>query len=208
MSVSTAPLPPAPLKSAPKPSLAGLTRAQLAEALQTAGVPEREIRMRASQLWHWIYFRGADDFDAMLNICKAYARQLAEHFSLGAAGDRRGAGLDRRHAQMADALARRKATATKAPKSNASIFPRATAARCAFRAGRLHADLQLLPYRHAEAGPQSHVAGDHRRSSSSRATGSAIFPDWSAPTDGLMPGGEGVRARLEHRLHGHGRAAL
>ena len=44
---------------APPTSLIGLTREALAEALAGIGVPERQRRMRASQLWRWIYNRGA-----------------------------------------------------------------------------------------------------------------------------------------------------
>ena len=67
----------------PKPSLVGLTRAGLAEALrERIGTPEREIRMRVSQLWHWIYFQGAENFSAMLNVSKVMRQKLDEHFSL------------------------------------------------------------------------------------------------------------------------------
>ncbi len=55
---------------AAKPSLLGLTRAGLADALGAVGVPERERRMRVTQLWQWIYFQGATSFDAMLNVSK------------------------------------------------------------------------------------------------------------------------------------------
>src|SRR5579872_7060258 len=65
-----------------KPSLAGATRAGLAEALRGVGVAEREIKMRVAQLWHWIYFRGATDFDKMLNIAKPMRAALAERFTL------------------------------------------------------------------------------------------------------------------------------
>ena len=41
----------------------GLTRAQLADALGSVGVPEKQRKMRVQQLWHWIYFRGATSFD-------------------------------------------------------------------------------------------------------------------------------------------------
>ncbi|MCI4677251.1 23S rRNA (adenine(2503)-C(2))-methyltransferase RlmN [Rhodoblastus acidophilus] len=68
-----------------KPSLVGLTRAGLADALREIGTPEREIRMRVSQLWHWIYFHGVRNFDAMLNVSKAMRQKLAEHFSLARA---------------------------------------------------------------------------------------------------------------------------
>ena len=37
-----------------KRSLVGLTRAELADAIAAAGIPERERKMRAQQIWHWI----------------------------------------------------------------------------------------------------------------------------------------------------------
>ena len=43
---------PAPETAPAKPSLLGLTRAQLAERLRTLDLPEREIRMRVNQLWN------------------------------------------------------------------------------------------------------------------------------------------------------------
>src|SRR2546423_766103 len=60
-----------------KPSLVGLSRAGLAEALGRAGVAERERRMRVQQLWHWIYFRGVQDFDAMTSVAKPLRAMLA-----------------------------------------------------------------------------------------------------------------------------------
>ena len=66
----------------PKPSLIGLTRAAMGEALRAAEVPERELRMRLAQLWQWIYGQGVTDFDAMLNIGKPLRARLAARFSL------------------------------------------------------------------------------------------------------------------------------
>jgi 23S rRNA (adenine2503-C2)-methyltransferase len=63
-------------------SLAGLDRTGLALRLGEIGVPEREHRMRVSQLWHWIYFRGAQDFDVMTNVSKDLRAKLKEHFTL------------------------------------------------------------------------------------------------------------------------------
>jgi 23S rRNA (adenine2503-C2)-methyltransferase len=63
-------------------SLAGLDRTGLAARLGEIGVPEREHRMRVSQLWHWIYFRGARDFDVMTNVSKDLRAKLKEHFTL------------------------------------------------------------------------------------------------------------------------------
>ncbi len=68
--------------AAPLPSLIGLSREKIAEALAIVGVPEKQRRMRASQLWHWLYVRGASDFGAMTNIAKELRAELAEAFSL------------------------------------------------------------------------------------------------------------------------------
>src|SRR5689334_10364865 len=65
-----------------KPSLAGLSRAALAAALETIGVPKNQLRMRVGQLWHWIYFRGARDFSEMTNVSKDLRALLAERFTL------------------------------------------------------------------------------------------------------------------------------
>lgn len=68
-------LPSAPVAAAAspvpaKPTLAGLPRAALGEFLRGQGVPEKEIRMRVGQIWHWLYVRGATGFDEMTNVAK------------------------------------------------------------------------------------------------------------------------------------------
>ena len=68
--------------AAEKPSLIGLSRAALAGALRNAGVPERQLRMRAEQLWHWLYFRGVTDFSAMTNIAKPLREEFSARFTL------------------------------------------------------------------------------------------------------------------------------
>ena len=73
---------PAVAPAAGKPSLIGLPREALADALRGIGVPDAQLRMRASQLWHWLYFRGATDFSAMTNVAKPLRETLAEHFTL------------------------------------------------------------------------------------------------------------------------------
>jgi 23S rRNA (adenine2503-C2)-methyltransferase len=65
-----------------KPSLVGLSRPLLAEALGAIGVPERQQRMRVQQIWHWLYVRGAQDFAAMTTLSKDLRALLAEHFTL------------------------------------------------------------------------------------------------------------------------------
>ena len=65
-----------------KPSLVGLSRIALAEALGVAGVPERQCRMRVQQIWHWLYVRGVTDFGEMSTLSKDLRAQLAQHFTL------------------------------------------------------------------------------------------------------------------------------
>jgi 23S rRNA (adenine2503-C2)-methyltransferase len=65
-----------------KPSLVGLSRVGLAQALGEVGVPERQRRMRVQQIWHWLYVRGAQDFDAMTTLSKELRGELAGHFTL------------------------------------------------------------------------------------------------------------------------------
>src|SRR5512132_430428 len=64
------------------PSLVGLTRVQLADALGSFGVPQTQIKMRVQQLWHWIYFRGVTSFDEMSSVSKDLRVALAERFTL------------------------------------------------------------------------------------------------------------------------------
>jgi 23S rRNA (adenine2503-C2)-methyltransferase len=65
-----------------QPSLVGLSRDALAEALGAAGVPESQRRMRVQQIWHWLYVRGVRDFDAMTTLSKDLRASLAERFTL------------------------------------------------------------------------------------------------------------------------------
>ncbi|MHC5231458.1 dual-specificity RNA methyltransferase RlmN [Brucella sp. LJL56] len=65
-----------------KPSLIGMSREEMAEALIKVGVPERQTKMRISQLWHWLYVRGVSDFADMRNISKDLRSLLAQHFTI------------------------------------------------------------------------------------------------------------------------------
>ena len=65
-----------------KPSLVGLTRAQLAALLGAVGVAEAQRKMRVQQLWHWIYFRGLTSFEAMTSVSKELRAELAQRFTL------------------------------------------------------------------------------------------------------------------------------
>ncbi|WP_158668713.1 23S rRNA (adenine(2503)-C(2))-methyltransferase RlmN [Bradyrhizobium guangdongense] len=65
-----------------KPSLIGLSRAELAERLGEIGVAPAQRKMRVQQLWHWLYFRGAQSFDDMTSISKGIRAELAQHFTV------------------------------------------------------------------------------------------------------------------------------
>jgi 23S rRNA (adenine2503-C2)-methyltransferase len=65
-----------------KPSLIGLSRVALAEALAGVGVPPAQAKMRVQQLWHWMYVRGAQSFDAMTSVSKQLRATLERHFTL------------------------------------------------------------------------------------------------------------------------------
>src|SRR4051794_37364570 len=65
-----------------KPSLVGLSRAQLAEALGEVRVPEKQRKMRVAQLWNWIYVRGVTRFDQMTSVSKDVRTALDQRFTL------------------------------------------------------------------------------------------------------------------------------
>ena len=65
-----------------KPTLVGLTRSRLSEALIDAGVSEKQGRMRVQQLWGWIYVQGVTDFAAMTDVSKALRAELEQRYSL------------------------------------------------------------------------------------------------------------------------------
>ena len=69
-------------RAAEKPSLIGLERPALANALIAAGVAERQARMRANQIWQWLYHYGVTDFAAMTNVGKDLRALLAERFTI------------------------------------------------------------------------------------------------------------------------------
>ncbi len=63
--------------------LIGLARDQIRDTLEAAGLEPRQARLRAKQLWHWIYNRGVTDFSLMTDIAKAQQPWLAERFAIG-----------------------------------------------------------------------------------------------------------------------------
>ena len=65
-----------------KQNLIGLDRGELTQAMSDAGIPEKQCKMRASQLWQWIYWYGHTEFSAMTNIAKPLRTMLEEKFTL------------------------------------------------------------------------------------------------------------------------------
>lgn len=63
--------------------LIGLPRDEIRGWLIEKGMEPKQAKLRAKQLWHWIYNRGATDFVAMTDIAKAMHPWLAERFVIG-----------------------------------------------------------------------------------------------------------------------------
>jgi 23S rRNA (adenine2503-C2)-methyltransferase len=75
-----------PLRStaagAARPSLIGRSRTELAQLIGALGEPERQVALRARQLWHWLYHRGARDFAAMTTLPAALRDRLERAYSI------------------------------------------------------------------------------------------------------------------------------
>jgi 23S rRNA (adenine2503-C2)-methyltransferase len=65
-----------------KPPLIGMDRTALAAALAEVGVAPKQVPMRVSQLWNWIYVHGARDFTTMTNLAGDFRATLEQHFTL------------------------------------------------------------------------------------------------------------------------------
>ncbi len=61
-------------------NLVGLSRDGLRDALVAQGTSEKQARMRAGQIWQWIYQKGVSDFAAMTNLGKEYRAALDRDF--------------------------------------------------------------------------------------------------------------------------------
>src|SRR5579862_1872274 len=69
-------------KSVPALNLIGLDLEAFKTALADAGVPPKNVAMRARQLWNWIYVHGARDFAQMSNLSKDFRSEMDRHFML------------------------------------------------------------------------------------------------------------------------------
>ena len=63
--------------------LIGLPRTRIRELFEEAGLDARQAKLRAKQVFHWLYHRGVTDFDAMTDIAKTMRPWLAERFVIG-----------------------------------------------------------------------------------------------------------------------------
>ena len=173
--------------------LAGATRAEITRALADIGVPERELRMRAGQLWHWIYHRGVSDFAAMRNISRPLLDKLAERCTLerpritseqvSADGTRKWLlrmPSSGRHDKGAEI------ECVYIPESDRGTLCVSSQVGCTLNCTFCHTGTQALVRNltSAEIVAQVMVARDRL----------GDFPGGIAPTDGLVPSGEGVRA--------------
>ncbi|WP_109808236.1 23S rRNA (adenine(2503)-C(2))-methyltransferase RlmN [Sphingosinithalassobacter portus] len=75
---------PVPRTPVPRPDgridLLGLSKDDLRMALETSQLEPKQAKLRAKQLWHWIYNRGATDFSVMTDISKAMKPWLEARF--------------------------------------------------------------------------------------------------------------------------------
>ncbi|WP_298282353.1 23S rRNA (adenine(2503)-C(2))-methyltransferase RlmN [Novosphingobium sp.] len=63
--------------------LIGLTKKQIAAVFEAAGLDAKAAKLRAKQVFHWLYHRGVTDFEAMTDIAKTMRPWLAERFFIG-----------------------------------------------------------------------------------------------------------------------------
>ncbi len=163
--------------------------------------------MRVSQLWHWIYHRGAREFSAMRNIARPLLDRLAERHTLArpdvvteqVSAD----GTRKWLIRMPPAHAARQGR-----RNRMRLYSRdRTGHALRLEPGRLHAQLQLLPHRHDAARPQSD-RGRNRRPGAGRARPARRFSGRRRAQRRARAFRRRRAGGVEHRLHGHGRAAL
>src|SRR5690242_15703577 len=183
----------AALKAETRASLAGATRAQIRRALEDIDVSERELNMRSSQLWHWIYHRGAREFLDMRNIARPLLETLAGRYTLErpeiAAEQVSADGARKWLLRMAPAHRFDKGAEIECvyiPESDRGTLCVSSQVGCTLNCSFCHTGTMPLVRNltAAEIVGQVLVARDRL----------GDFPGGVAPTDGLTPKGEGVRA--------------
>jgi 23S rRNA (adenine2503-C2)-methyltransferase len=63
--------------------LIGLPRPRIGELFAEAGLDAKAAKLRAKQVFHWLYHRGVTDFEAMTDIAKSMRPWLSERFVIG-----------------------------------------------------------------------------------------------------------------------------
>jgi 23S rRNA (adenine2503-C2)-methyltransferase len=173
--------------------LAGATRAEITRALADIGVPERELRMRAGQLWHWISQRGVSEFGAMRNISRPLLDKLAARCTLERpriSSEQVSADGTRKWLLRMPSSGRHDKGAeiecVYIPESDRGTLCVSSQVGCTLNCTFCHTGTQALVRNltSAEIVAQVMVARDRL----------GDFPGGIAPTDGLVPSGEGVRA--------------
>ncbi len=61
----------------------GLPKKRIADLFQDAGLEPKQAKLRAKQVFHWLYHRGVSDFAEMTDIAKTMRPWLAERFVVG-----------------------------------------------------------------------------------------------------------------------------
>jgi 23S rRNA (adenine2503-C2)-methyltransferase len=162
-------------------------------ALAEIGVPERELRMRTGQLWHWIYHRGVREFAAMRNISRSLLDTLAERCTLQRpeiTSEQVSADGTRKWLLRMPSTGRHDMGAeiecVYIPESDRGTLCVSSQVGCTLNCTFCHTGTQALVRNltSAEIVAQVMVARDRL----------GDFPGGIAPADGLVPSGEGVRA--------------
>ncbi|MEQ1498487.1 MAG: 23S rRNA (adenine(2503)-C(2))-methyltransferase RlmN [Novosphingobium sp.] len=63
--------------------LIGLPKSQITALFLEAGLDPKAAKLRAKQVFHWLYHRGATDFEVMTDIAKTMRPWLTERFVIG-----------------------------------------------------------------------------------------------------------------------------
>ena len=63
--------------------LIGLPKARIRELFEQAGLDAKQAKLRAKQVFHWLYHRGVTEFEPMTDIAKTMRPWLAERFVIG-----------------------------------------------------------------------------------------------------------------------------
>ncbi len=181
-----------PVIAAPT-NLAGATRAEIAAALAELGVPARESRMRTGQLWHWIYHRGVSDFTQMRNIARPLLEKLAERCTLARpelTSEQVSADGTRKWLLRMPSTGRHdkgvEIECVYIPENDRGTLCVSSQVGCTLNCTFCHTGTQALVRNltTAEIVGQVMFARDRL----------GDFPGGVAPTDGLVPSGEGIRA--------------